>query len=98
MTKKPGWAFWTTVVLAIPVLYVVSIGPACWLVDRGWVSSGTASRIFKRIVIAAKENEWLLSAVNLYAKIGAERSEWTITRLMDAAGLIPLESGFWPED
>ncbi|HEY3966434.1 MAG TPA: hypothetical protein VGM05_17870, partial [Planctomycetaceae bacterium] len=29
--KKPGWTFWTTVVLlSSPVLYVLSFGPACW--------------------------------------------------------------------
>ena len=29
--KKPGWAFWTTVAtVAIPLLYVLSFGPACW--------------------------------------------------------------------
>ena len=30
--KKPGWVFWTTVVLVgVPVLYVASFGPACWI-------------------------------------------------------------------
>jgi len=29
--KRPGWIFWTTVVVvAIPLLYVLSFGPACW--------------------------------------------------------------------
>lgn len=30
--KKPGWVFWTVAALALllPVLYVLSIGPACW--------------------------------------------------------------------
>ena len=29
--KKPGVAFWATVVVAGLVLYVASFGPACWL-------------------------------------------------------------------
>jgi hypothetical protein len=30
--KKPGWAFWATVVaVLLPVLYVLSFGPACWI-------------------------------------------------------------------
>ncbi|HTI49730.1 MAG TPA: hypothetical protein VL475_02220 [Planctomycetaceae bacterium] len=33
--KKPGWMFWLTVTLiALPVLYVASFGPACWLLAR----------------------------------------------------------------
>jgi hypothetical protein len=29
--KRPGWIFWTTVVVvAIPLLYLLSFGPACW--------------------------------------------------------------------
>jgi hypothetical protein len=30
--KKPGVAFWeTVVVVSIPLLYVLSFGPACWM-------------------------------------------------------------------
>ena len=34
--KKPGVAFWATVVLVVVlvVAYPLSIGPACWLADR----------------------------------------------------------------
>ena len=32
--KKPGFVFWATVVLAVPVLYVLSWGPACWIISR----------------------------------------------------------------
>jgi hypothetical protein len=30
--KKPGVAFWATVVLVcLPLLYIASFGPACWI-------------------------------------------------------------------
>jgi hypothetical protein len=32
--KKPGVAFWATVVVVVLVLYVASFGPACWLSSR----------------------------------------------------------------
>ena len=33
--KKPGWLFWTTVVLVgVPVLYAGSFGPACWMTSQ----------------------------------------------------------------
>jgi hypothetical protein len=40
--RKPGVAFWATVVVVgLPLLYVLSFGPACWWfspprIDEGW--------------------------------------------------------------
>ena len=34
--KKPGWAFWATVGLVGIVLYVLSMGPATWLINQDW--------------------------------------------------------------
>ena len=36
--KKPGVAFWATVVVVVLVLYVASFGPVCWLVS--WIDIG----------------------------------------------------------
>ena len=35
--KKPGVAFWATVGLVVVLAYVLSVGPAQWLVVNGWV-------------------------------------------------------------
>jgi hypothetical protein len=33
--QKHGWLFWFAVgVIALPVLYIASFGPACWLTGR----------------------------------------------------------------
>ena len=32
--KKPGVAFWATMVVVMPLLYVASFGPACWLTSQ----------------------------------------------------------------
>lgn len=32
--KKPGGWFWLTLLVALPLLYVASFGPACWIVSR----------------------------------------------------------------
>jgi hypothetical protein len=34
--KKPGVAFWATVVVVVIVLYVASFGPAVWVIGREW--------------------------------------------------------------
>jgi hypothetical protein len=36
--KKPGVAFWATVVVVVLVLYVLSVGPAAVLMHKGLVS------------------------------------------------------------
>jgi hypothetical protein len=42
--KKPGVAFWATVVVVVVLLYVASFGPACWLNERGFVGMAAAGR------------------------------------------------------
>ena len=44
--KKTGVAFWATVVMAGLVLYVLSIGPASWLVDRNLLSIPAAENLY----------------------------------------------------
>jgi hypothetical protein len=62
--KKPGWAFWTTVVVAsLPLLYVASFGPACWL----W--SGTAI-YFPRDNISVGAPDVLPRAATIYWPMG----------------------------
>jgi hypothetical protein len=40
--KKPGVAFWATlVVVAVFVIYPLSLGPACWLLTQEWKPEGT---------------------------------------------------------
>jgi hypothetical protein len=41
--KKPGVAFWATVVLVAVLAYPLSFGPACWLCSRIERGAGVAS-------------------------------------------------------
>jgi len=46
--KKPGVAFWATVVAALsPLLYLLSIGPACWFTSRTEVGIDAVNRIYQ---------------------------------------------------
>ncbi len=46
--KKPRVAFWATVALvAIFVVYPLSMGPACWLLAQEWKPDGTHAAILK---------------------------------------------------
>ena len=47
--KKPGWTFWTVVLLiALPVAYVASFGPACWLTARCGLNDNKGPPSFMR--------------------------------------------------
>ena len=50
--KKPGWTFWMTVVLiALPLLYVVSFGPWCWAISGSIRDRGDRPSTFYRPIL-----------------------------------------------
>jgi hypothetical protein len=51
--KKPNWLLLTTAVLLLPVLYVASFGPACWLADRGWLPKKVVCMAFYPLALIA---------------------------------------------
>ena len=51
--KKPGVAFWATVVLVVVLtLYVLSFGPACWITSRMNFGTSAIGVIYRPIVPA----------------------------------------------
>jgi len=90
--KKSDWLFWTTAVLLLPVPYVASFGPACWLSNR---SANASMLVVYRPLIRAGTPQMgqpelyrtpLQSFLKWYADLGAEnystfchdRIDWTI--------------------
>jgi hypothetical protein len=88
--KKPGVAFWATVVLvAVPVLYVFSFGPACWIVARADENTGAdlVNRFYHPVLWAHnqsfQQSGELHQIINWYALTGCGReSDW---------GLLPID-------
>ena len=83
--RKPTVAFWLTVVLALPVLYVLSFGPACWAYNRGFVlrNDGAYDRLYWPIGEALDTP--LGWPIWWYARIGCPADDDTI---------IPVRTGF----
>ena len=82
--KKPGWAFWTTVALSLPVLYVLSFGPACW-----WFSQiGSFPSTSRRLRLAAAPRQYV-DLPHVYWPLGwaANRGEWPKAMLTWYGGL-----------
>jgi hypothetical protein len=64
--KKPGVVFWAIVPLVCLVLYVLSIGPAAWLVKRE-ILPLRATAVYYRPVVTSIINgpNWLFTVVIL---------------------------------
>jgi hypothetical protein len=48
--KKPGWVFYTTVALSLPLLYVATFGPACWVSSRTGLGTGALGAFYRPLV------------------------------------------------
>lgn len=48
VNRRERRAKWTAVaLLALPLLYVVSFGPTCWMLDRGWIGYDTPIAVYR---------------------------------------------------
>ena len=75
--KKPGVAFWATVVVvAMPLLYVLSFGPACWAAHRGLAEPRHVSLAYEPLLALTDEDdpEWISKTLFWWATTcGGER-------------------------
>ena len=75
--KKPGVAFWATVVLVVGlVLYPLTFGPAmgvmAWMLQAGWINEGgqVPFLMFYYPLVCAMENSaWAEAVLLAYARI-----------------------------
>jgi hypothetical protein len=51
--KKPGMAFWVTVVVAVLVGYPLTFGPACWLVAHDFLPLRATWLVFRPVTLFA---------------------------------------------
>ncbi len=76
--KKPGVAFWATVVVVVVLVYPLSFGPACWLARRGRISPRWTGKIFRPLVLAGIDGpESVRRVLSGYTETFAPR--WKIT-------------------
>ncbi|MGE5194177.1 MAG: hypothetical protein ACM3U2_16900 [Deltaproteobacteria bacterium] len=71
--KKTGAAFWTSVVVAI--VYLLSIGPACWLTSRLNADAELVPIVYRPITLFFVGSDHRVSmagaAIRSYSSIGA---------------------------
>jgi hypothetical protein len=69
--KKPGVAFWATVVVGCLMLYVVSFGPACWMTVRHRSLHSLFSVTFRPLLWTAENfPARVMSLLDEYALLG----------------------------
>jgi hypothetical protein len=74
--KKPGVAFWATVVVALVLAYPLSFGPACWITTRTGIVTRTGIRrmkpvpaVYKQITKIAESGSTANNVIRWYAKL-----------------------------
>ncbi len=65
--KKPLWPWIVALLIGLPVLYVASFGPACWLVRQQRVNIVTVARLYRPLVHTACSDSILAPPLHRYA-------------------------------
>jgi hypothetical protein len=70
--KKPGVAFWATVVLVVVLAgYPLSFGPACWCADANWEP---VPPIYGPLVLLSDSGpKWIKRPILWWVSLGKER-------------------------
>jgi len=69
--KKPGVAFWTTVVLAVVLLgYPASFGPACWIDSRIGPLYVNRTSVYGPLMLLSERTPGALRLLAAYAAFG----------------------------
>jgi hypothetical protein len=72
--KKPGVAFWTTVVVVVVLAYLPSFGPACWIGSRVDVGDGGRTVLmylyYPLFRVAADGPPWLKTPLFWWKELG----------------------------
>lgn len=69
--KKRGLAFWATVALVMPMLYIASFGPACWITSRMNFGVRAVELIYWPLTWAMLQNRAIGVGLASYAQWGA---------------------------
>src|SRR5262245_20955652 len=48
--RKPLWPWIVALLIGLPVLYVASFGPACWMADKDYLSDRNVWLVYRPII------------------------------------------------
>jgi hypothetical protein len=74
--NRERWAKWTAAaIVVLPVLYLLSFGPAVWLAGRGYLSESTVSLFYWPVLWSTAHAETLDGAVDLWGSLWIPEDE-----------------------
>jgi len=72
--KKPGVAFWATVVLVAVLAYPLSFGPACWITSWSGLPGKWLVTVYRPMAWALESKSGILfDATTYYSFLGASK-------------------------
>lgn len=69
--RKPIWPWIAALLIGLPVMYVASFGPACWLVAHEVLPTGAAHPYRSLVTRAALSYDFVSRTLRWYAELGA---------------------------
>ena len=77
--EKPGVAFWATMALVVIVLYVLCIGPACWISSHTGAGDSAVSVVYRPLTWGMSNSKRIEGAISWYSQLAAAK-DWTWVR------------------
>ncbi len=79
VNRRERWAKWTlATVVALPILYVASFGPACWLVSRIESFDSELPEIYTPIGWLCWKSPFLKTVIHGYGRLGMSREQHVV--------------------
>lgn len=69
---RRGWGVWIAGLVLLPLLYVLSIGPAAWLLDHGYMSEPVEEALtvfYTPLVLVYDSNQTFEVALDAYLSL-----------------------------
>jgi hypothetical protein len=86
VNKRERWAKWTlAAVVGLPVLYIASFGPACWISSRTETGAGIVAIAYQpiiKIIFEPTAPDFVITAVVKYAEL-LSAPGWMFSRTSD---------------
>ena len=93
--KKPLWPWIVAVLIGLPVLYVASFGPACWLCEKQFAPTHVAWIIFRPLTYVVVQHPYDVGTpIRKYAAMFSESNDVGLNRRGGARRLSLLHRPF----
>ena len=82
--QRAGWTFWCVIALTLPILYVLSLGPSCWVSSR-FGGANVVTIVYRPVTWAAEltGSDFVMRELQKYSRLGVRETNeywcWTFS-------------------